>query len=721
MNNRIQPDIYRHYFRLFNGSNYNYYYINSSNVVATTASSTPIKPLNEAPVAWDEEMIKWDRGLADWALFRKWGETAEFTLESATILRYIYFNQGVQGKLQYYVEKFNVDETVWDYEEHFAVDIDFGVCKNTDDSVTVKFSDSGFNEKLVARTNTAYEMDVENNPDVVWVHMHGIHLQFRIKWLTIDSEDVNTIPTHFPLEGEGTNLNIDTFTEDTLGTNPQLVENNSAVAQVINLTYSYNYNIFIPGSTSSTGGPFKFHLFYEVVNIAAPGILVASHTIFLSPTNLSPGQSATYTGSNTNTINLLPGQRAYVVLKMLTTTGPSGTLSDGSFDATQLGSELLLTLGNVVPEGYIPALRATKVMTDLLERISEDSALTVNSGLLDDYEGILITSGDALRILQNSKMKITWTDFYDSVDAILGASFKYDKTTNTTELGYFADAFDNTDVIDFGEVSEFECEPFAEVMFGKLKNGFDNFTYDEVNGKDEFNNETEWLTPITRIIADKVSKSKIRADMYGIELTRLNLSGKEITDADTDNDLFFLHIEDTSAGTVPAGFRGEGEPYYNLYMDPGLTITNIYSPETAFNILFSPKRCLLRKGNWLHSILAGLESEYIKFQTNSKSNYTATKMITDDGATIIDEGEDILIGDLPDPVFLPHRLSFKAKVPNNINAVMNTNPFGKASFTHKGNEFKGFFLVVPQEITYNSPQRFQLLSTTDNDLTKLIY
>lgn len=720
MNNRIQPNIFRYYLRLYNGVNYDYYYINTSGAVATVSSSTPIKPLNEAPVAWDEEMIKWDRGLADWALFRKWGEQAEFTLEAATILKYVYFTQGVQGKLQYYVEKFNVDESIWDYEEHFAVDIDFGVFKKTDDSVTIKFSDSGFNEKLVARTNTAYEMDVENNPDVVWVHMHGIHLQFRIKWLTIDSEDVNTIPTHFPLEGEGTNLNLDTFTEDTLGSNPKLIENNSSVAQLINLTYSYNYNIFIPGTTT-TGSPYQFHLFYEVVDIATPSVLVATHDIFLSPTFLAPGQSATYSETTTNSVNLLPGQRIYVVLKMNATSSPLGTIVDSNYTATQLGSELLMTLDNVVPEGYIPALRAKKVITDLLERISEDSTLTVNSALLDDYEGILITSGDALRLLLNSIMKISYTDCYDSIDAVLGASFKYDKTTNTAELGYFADAFDDTDIIDFGEISEFECEPFSEVMFGKLKNGYDNFTYDEVNGKDEFNNETEWLTPITRIVADKVSKSKIRADMYGIELTRLNLSGKEITDADTDNDLFFLHVESTSAGTVPAGFRGEGEPYYDLYRDPALTITNIYSPETAFNILFSPKRCLLRKGDWLHSILAGLESEYIKFQTNSKSNYTATKMVTDDGTTIIDEGADILIGDLPDAIFLPHRFTFKANVPKNLNTVMSTNPFGKASFTYKGNQFKGWILVAPQEITYNTPQRFQLLSTTDNDLTKLIY
>jgi len=719
MTNRIQPNTFKYYFREYNGTNYDYYSIDNTGTVDITASSTPINPLKTAPKAWDEEVVKFDRGLKDWAIFRKWGEISEFVSDAATILRYKYFNEGVQASLELYVERFNIDETVWDYEEYFAVDVDFSQFKKATDSVNVKMSDNGFNEKMVSRTESSYEIEVENNPDVIWVKMHGINLQFRQKWITIDGEDVNSIPTHVPLNGEGTNLNLEIFTEDTLGSNVLLIDNSSSVNQLIELTYNYNYNIFIPGTTSSSGAPFQFHLFYEVVAIATPGTLISQHTIFQSPTFLNPSQSATYTGSNTQSINLLAGQRIFVVLKMNNTSGPAGTLSDGSYDATQLGSELLMTLDNKVPEGYIPALRPTTIYEKLIENINDGGGTTCNSTLLADHDDKVFTSGDGLRNLPNSIMKISWSIFYDSLDSILGTSFSYDKPNNECNLGYFEDAFDNTDIIDFGEVTDFEVEPMVELMFGKLKSGYNNHTYDEVNGKDEFNNETEWLTEITKVVADKDMKAKGRTDMYGIELTRLNLSGKEITDSDTDNDVFMLHIESSSAGTIPAGFPGEGEPYFELYRDPALTISNIYSPDTAFNIFFSPKRCLLRKGNLLSSIFAG--TTLIKFLTNSKSNYTATKMVTDDGTTIIDEGADIVIADLDAPLFLPHAFNFKAKVPPNLYAVMQSNPFGKASFKHRGEVFKGWILTAPLEVTYNSPQQFRLLSTTDNDLTKLIY
>ena len=687
-------------------------------MVDITASSTPINPLKAAPIAWDEEIVKFDRGLRDWAMFRKWGEINEFTIDAATILRYKYFNDGIQANLELYVERFNKHELVWQYEEYFAVDVDFSQFKKVTDSVRVKMSDNGFNEKLVARTESSYEIEVENNPDVIWVKMHGINLQFRQKWISIDGENVPDnltfkTPTFVPLQGEGTNLNLGIYTQDLLGTFIDLIDNDSSVSQIINLTYNFNYAIFVdPGASASA-----FFLIQNQLINTSTSTIVSTHDVFLSGSLQSAGTLQSYSGTDTQTLTVPPGHKVLNVLRMMVS--PSAFLNPSEFTATQQGSELLMTLDNKVPEGYIPALRPTTIYEKLIDNINDGGGTTCNSTLLADHDDKVFTSGDGLRNLSNSIMKISWSMFYDSLDSILGTSFSYDKPNNECNLGYFEDAFDNTDIIDFGEVTDFEVEPMVELMFGKLKSGYNNHTYDEVNGKDEFNNETEWLTEITKVVADKDMKAKVRTDMYGIELTRLNLSGKEITDADTDNDVFMLHIESSSAGTIPAGFPGEGEPYFELYRDPALTITNIYSPDTAFNIFFSPKRCLLRKGNLLSSIFAG--TTLIKFLTNSKSNYTATKMVTNDGTTTIDEGADIAIADLDDPLFLPHGFNFKAKVPPNLYSVMQTNPFGKASFKHRGEVFKGWILTAPLEVTYNSPQQFRLLSTTDNDLTKLIY
>jgi hypothetical protein len=76
--------------------------------------------------------------------------------------------------------------------------------------------------------------------------------------------------------------------------------------------------------------------------------------------------------------------------------------------------------------------------------------------------------------------------------------------------------------------------------------------------------------------------------MYGIELQRANLTNKTEADKDQDNDIFWIHVNKSATGTIPAGLPGAGQTYYELYRDNTLTITGLFSPSTAFNIDLSP-------------------------------------------------------------------------------------------------------------------------------------
>lgn len=722
MENRIQPVDFRYFLRKKNGTDYDYYYVNSSGVVSITTSATPVNPLKHAPDGRESQSLIWERGLNYWGVFRAYTVPMEYVLDAAKILRYVYFNQGVEGDLELYVELFNRDETIWDYEAYYAGDIDFSQINDQKDKVTTRSAESGFLSKFKAHEASDYEFDIENNADVIWVFMHGINLQFRQTWISVDGESLvsagGKFPSFFAAVSEGTNIYLDILDHVASDPVPKLIHNSSAVARTFDIQYDYNYNAFLDGGVLYDG---YFRVQILTFNTTT-SLYTGAHVVFLSSVPLSPGSSATYVGSGTATITLQPDQVVRLRCNMLYYNSGAFLYGDPDYDVDQIHSKLTLTLDNKVPEGYIPVLRAKKVYDSLIDSMNDGDPVTATSDMLGTtHEDKVITSGDAARNLPNSKMKVNFQEFYKSMNAIFGTSFRYSKDDNETFLEEKVTALQDTEIIDLGDISELQITPLTEEMFSKLKNGYDNFTYDNVNGKDEFNNETERQMPIVRITSERDLKSKIRTDMYGIELIRLNLAGKEITDSDSDNDLWMLHIESTSAGTVPDGLPGAGQPYYNLYRDAGLTITNIYSPDTAFNIFFSPARCLLRNGDWLHSICDNLDSKHIKFQTNSKSNYTATKMVTDDGVNIIDEGADILVSDLSNKIFKPYVFEFRTMVPVNIYVVMNTNPYGKVKFMWKDEEYYGYILKVSQEPTYNAPQQFKLISHPDNDLTKLIY
>jgi hypothetical protein len=406
---------------------------------------------------------------------------------------------------------------------------------------------------------------------------------------------------------------------------------------------------------------------------------------------------------------------------MNTTTGPSGTIFDSAYTATQLGSTLKLSAGVRTPTTYIKCLRPKYVFSELINKIG-DNTTTVNSQLLDVNEDKVITSFDSIRNLPNSKLNTNFKDFYESINNIFNTSLSYDKVNDLVLLEEKNYVYDNSNtVLNLGEVSEFEIIPHTTDLFSKLEASYKNFDYDSVNGKDEFNCLNEFLSPLTAVSTSLNLAKTYRADMYGIELTRLNLTGKTVTDGDSDNDIAIVHIGNTIAGQIPPENAGAGQNYYELYRDNTLTITNIYSPQTAFNIFFSPKRCLLRQGDYLRSLLYGNDTQLIKYQISSKNNALGLKMVTDDGVTIIDEGADILISSLNNIIFKPTIFQFKTKVNISLNTIMNTTPYQLCSFTFKNNTYYGFFIKSSLQPAFNETQTFRLLCAPQTDLTNLIY
>jgi hypothetical protein len=693
-----------------------YYYING-NVVSLTSTKTPI---NYAPQNWDVTQLDWERGFKYHGIVRKTSTTFEFHKDSANILRSIYYASGVNGYAKFVIERFNNTLAVQDYELLYDGEINFVSYRSTLYGVQCEIIEGGFLNKLESREDTNYDIDLYTNPNQIWVKMDGINLQEVCHFISRTAGFIlggNGFDIFYPFNVFTTEGNV---RSDYTDPDP-LIPINSVVTNTSN--NAVTYNIQLSGVVD-----IDFYLYntppaffkIRILERNALGVLLSNTTIFLSPSINNVGYNTINVPLITTAYTLPSGHSLGITSTLIDSLGLGFT--NISWEIIDSALNLQISSDIRTPTSYIKCLRPINVFSELINKIG-DNTTTANSQLLDVVNNDkVITSFDSVRNLPNSKLNTNFKDFYESMNNIFNTCLIYDKINNIVSLESKSTAYDNsTSVLDLGEISEFEIIPHTNDLFSKLEASYKDNNYDSVNGKDEFNTLNEFLSPLTAVSTSLNLSETYRADMYGIELTRLNLTGKTVTDGDSDNDIAVIHIENTIVGQIPIGNPGEGEDYYELYRDNTLTISNIYSPRTAYNIFFSPKRCLLRQGNYLRSLMYGNDTDLIKYQISSKNNELGLKMLTNDGTTIIDEGADILISSLDSIIFKPTIFQFKTKVNSSLDTIMNATPYQLCSFTFKNNTYYGFFIKSSLQPAFNETQTFRLLCAPQTDLTNLIY
>jgi hypothetical protein len=714
-----QPIDYLIYLRKKNGVNYDYYSIESG-VFTTTTSATPVKPIQFAPTQWDEIQLSYSRTLDTKGVFRSLSDSYKFVRDGAKILRKLFFEGGVNAKCEVLIRKFNRAVGVYAYEDYFLASADFTTATNETSYFTINLKEAGFLSKYESRKSTKYKIPITDNANAVWVYYDGINLQFIQTWGSIVDEIVPAtlgvnVPTFSPLTSEGTNLYWYIYAQNLLGTFIDLLTNNSSSSLVCTMVYDYDYNIFIPSSTSSGA---KLELFYQIINPS--GTLLSTVLAFVAPTTLAPGDSANYSGTATNTFSVPAG--CIVLCRFHMRVSSSVLLTPSSFEATQLGSKLKMTSDNRTKPSYIPHLTRDYVFKELVKLIGDNTTTGAGTFLTSSAcNDKLMTSGDALRNLPKAQMYISMDDFFETIDSQHGAGLHYKQSTDEFFLYNYTSLFPSIEIANLGEVGKMNVKPVSNEFYSKLAVGQQDYTYDEVNGKDEFNTEIEMLSPLEGIKGSKSYLSPARHDIYGIEQIRLNLSEKKVTDAESDNDVFEIHADiSVILSPIPAGNQGEGNQYHILYRDLSLTITNMYSPSTLYNIYFSPRRALIRRGSWERSLLFGNDTGYIKFINSKKSNELNLYMTTFDGVTTINEGSDVLISTLGSPIFKPYMLQVEVVTALNLVSLLNTSPFGYLTILDKGLTYRGYILDLTRQSDALNKTKIDLLVTADTDITQLI-
>ena len=277
---------------------------------------------------------------------------------------------------------------------------------------------------------------------------------------------------------------------------------------------------------------------------------------------------------------------------------------------------------------------------------------------------------------------------------MFGASYTFKningvETLEVEQVNYFYDR--NTMITEVDDISDHSMKVKDNDVYNKLKIGYEDQTYDEVNGKKEFNTTVEFSINSKHNGKELNLISPYRADMYGIEFTIVDYEQQETTDSNNDNDVFIIHTGSRLSGFING---------YSLNRNYKILNSDSYVGDTAFNVYLSPKRCLLRQIEYIKSLFM-FSGDELKFASSTKDyDVTSTGWIV--------EHSDVLLSNYSN-LFKPITHEFETMVPANISDLINEGYRGYIAFIDNGELLKGFIESISENPGRNKSQKWKLI------------
>tara|TARA_R110002051_G_scaffold318245_1_gene400383 strand:+ start:18195 stop:20480 length:2286 start_codon:yes stop_codon:yes gene_type:complete len=287
--------------------------------------------------------------------------------------------------------------------------------------------------------------------------------------------------------------------------------------------------------------------------------------------------------------------------------------------------------------------------------------LTLSSGLwVRGFYGLdyNVDEEDAENPNDRQRIKASLDDFINFCDTklALGVSFKTIDGVEKICIEPIKDKYRNKVLINLEKQPyDFSRKVLSDLLFTGCKFG-DEFAdveadadlYEEIYGLSEFNTLSEWSTDlnIKENIYEKVSK--YRSDGTGKTLAlKKSIENYPNTDTRFDDSMFMFHVKDIDADIL------EERTWIDDFTQAP---ANIYSPDDATNLLFTPKQMFKR-----HNFLFNTElKKSIKYLSGRGNN----SLITRNGSVITIENEDVPLSERQK--FLAEEISFSYPYSNNI-------------------------------------------------------
>ncbi|HEY4112185.1 hypothetical protein [Puia sp.] len=686
-------------------------------------SSNPV-PLTFTPDGWQDISILTEKNKAYFGYDRTYGAPQNFVEDGARILKKIFYGKGFETPVYLVIleQQLYFSDTEYGYYYDLLVrcEVDLSTFSHNGPVVTASILDGDISRALKANESTDYEFDVDVDAAKP-VLLDGLRLRETVQAIANQSAGISvanrrniiiewqitTTEQNSQLGAVSTTGVTTSYDDDAavFASKRNLLKTTVATDLVTN--WDFKADILMRGGTT------KLFIVWRV--FTAAGVLVNDPSYILDTENLVSGVSFSKQLTGTKTINLPANCTAYLCAIVSNDINSNTGIADVTFlfsDTTSTGNagDPNLSFGYFYrfPATTCNTLPAAYLFQQLVDKITNGN-YGVTSTLLDNLDPyVVFTSGDGARGLPGAKLKTNLKQFFTFINMRFGVGMGVIGGRLVLEKKSFWTLQDGIQVINIGEASQLKTTLNTDFLFASMKIGYPNQTYDtalgDINGRYEFNMTQTWIAPVTRVNTVLDLTTTYRADMYGIEYTRINLDGKTTSDSSSDNDVFAIAV--IPAGPTPLQLDRTQNPF----------IVGLLDAETAFNSRLSPKQCFLANADYFHSCLDMLEMKSMVFSTADKDVAMAINL--PDG-TVIEERADVPIHTMPPKLFRPY--TFDIVIPDRVN-IFTLSQRKKIVLTYSQGTISlgGFTLKTGSQPASNAPQNYTLLCSADTEITPLI-
>lgn len=238
-------------------------------------------------------------------------------------------------------------------------------------------------------------------------------------------------------------------------------------------------------------------------------------------------------------------------------------------------------------------------------------------------------------------------EYFDGLNAIhcLGLGVKQDGENTYIEVEPKEYFYRNDEVVlTLNNVRGLKTILDQRYFFSRFKIGFKDWRKEGLNGLDEFCTTHEYATLLKSVNNELVAQSEFIAGPYALERQRRQrYTETQSTDEDYDNKNFIIALNRSVDGSGIPNNLDEAEKDENF-----TNIDNLFSPETVYNLRFSPARSAR---NWYKILSTSLiklndtlKNVKFSFAEGNKTMESEGTEICDPGHQgLINEGNDLVI------------------------------------------------------------------------------
>lgn len=721
--------------------------------------------LNFEPINWNEDDKKLVRNEESWGVFTELSNDLQFVKDGKDIIREVYETQGTEAEL--ILERYEAFETNKGYELDYRGYLDLKTYQLEDEKVSVQFLTGGLQSLIESQFDEAYELDrgtdingnqiSELNYDTIYWEGRRIFLEslsetpeneennknFEI-YNAVGNGQISGYPVELNriYESQGLSLNS-VFQEQNVNlteySNVYIVNNvfrpsgsgvtffNDTDTQIqFEAIISFDFNIFIqtvdPTRRSEidryslnvgfsvyefVDGQFEFRRIQNVFE--NPNFVdlfqgdVNGNNYVESPRVQESNLKTTVTVNPNEGIVLTPW------LQYVSEITPSG-FAELTLNISNYNFDLKIQQNSEFEPTEFNGIRLYDAFNRMLEIYTgERDRLKSNYFNLGQFRNTLLSSGRYIRNLPDARLSVELKDLYETNNYFnLGWSVE-----NINNKEYFVVEpkryfFQNTVVLDLGEVANLaiRCKSdllYKSMTFGNPKAG----DYEEVQGLQEYNAETTYVSHLKTSDTKYEVNANIRADLVGAELARrknYSVSPNEDTRYDNENFLFDCKPFEAEKFTP------------KVWQDVLDAEPNVYDPETAGNLLFTPFRSMQRHSKIFNAGMKVYLDKFTRFSNGTGKVDVSTKLA---GEPVRAENSDIVNSELETPIFEAVEYQFNLPITNRIRKALKgkTNVQGRlipnvnflVKFAYKGQDYTGYIL----EISYNGQGQWKLIKNYD--------